>query len=78
MANQKQGGKPEDQRKLQRLEIIDRALTIAGRALGLALTVAFAAIAILHANAAEWHVAALAAAGACGALAAVTGGGKSD
>jgi hypothetical protein len=36
----------------------------------------FAIVAIQHANAAEWHVAAFAAAGSCGALAAVTNGGK--
>jgi hypothetical protein len=43
---------------------------------GLAVALVFAIVAIQHANAAEWQVAAFVAAGSCGALAAVTNGGK--
>jgi hypothetical protein len=76
MTSDTRKGRPEEHRKLERLEFIELALTVAGRALGLVIALVFAIVAIQHANAAEWHVAAFAAAGSCGALAAVTNGGK--
>jgi len=76
-ANHHQKPGPQDSSRLGRLDTLDRVLAVAGKVLGLVLTIVFAVIAITHANATEWHVAAGAAVASCAALAAVTGGGKS-